>query len=97
MTDEQHQTYLKEMTDAIERSVAVSIEKTVNGKIRRLDEKLTQYIVDDTEWKEIATPIIKAGTNLTGAGKIMVYFFGGLATISAGVAVIKYAILHIIK
>lgn len=93
MTKEEHDVYIEE----VKKTIAESIELNVNGKIRRLDEKLTQYIEDDLAWKEIATPIIKAGNDLRGAGKLAVYFFGGLATIAGGVAVIRIALIDLLK
>ena len=36
----------------IEPSVEKSIEKYVNGKINRLDQKLSDYIKNDEEWKK---------------------------------------------
>jgi len=39
---------LRRMDPAIEKS----IEKYVNGKINRLDQKITDYIENDDKWKE---------------------------------------------
>lgn len=37
-----------------------TIDKRVNGKIVRLDEKLDDYIKHDMEWKTTVQPIIEA-------------------------------------
>lgn len=93
MTEEEHKIYLEEM----KKTIAESIELFVNGKIRKIDEKLTNYIQADNEWKVVATPIIKAGNSMYATGKLAVYFFGGLATIAGGLAVIKIALIKLIS
>lgn len=93
MSEEQHQVYLEEVKKAIESTIKV----VVNGKIDGLRKDFEAYVKSDMEWKTIAEPIIKAGNSLTATGKLAVYFFGGLATIAGGVAVIKYALISLIK
>lgn len=93
MSEEQHKEYLQVMEKAIESN----IDKFVNGKIRKIDEKLTIFIADTLEWREVATPVIRAGNSLYAVGKIAVYFFGGLATIAGGIAVIKIALINLIS
>lgn len=45
-----------------------TIEKTVNGKIKRLDEKLDAYIKLDTDWKLTVQPVIDAYDTANRAG-----------------------------
>ena len=93
MSEDQHQLYLEEVKKAIEATIKV----VVNGKIDCLRLDFERYVVNDLEWKKIAEPIIKAGNSLSATGRLAVYFFGGLATIAGGVAVIKYALIELIK
>ena len=77
MSEEQHQKYIEEVKVA----VADSIEKHVNGKIRGLDEKVTTYIKEDTEWKATADPYIKLAVNIAGTWKFVIYLVGGVVAI----------------
>ena len=60
----------------IQEAVGVAIEKHVNGKIRVMDARLTEYIKDDLEWKEQAAPTIELGNNIRGFGKVFAYILG---------------------
>lgn len=83
MEEKERQQYIRELTQIIDASVANAIEKHVNGKIRNLDIKLTEYIHDDTKWKEDADPYIKLASNISGTWKFAVYTAGGLITLFA--------------
>lgn len=45
-----------EMKEHVEKA----IEKHVNGGIRNIDTKLTNYIKEDTDWKNRAEPLVIA-------------------------------------
>ncbi len=77
MSEEQFQIFNK----TIKESIYASIETTVNGKIRKLDEKLEAYIVTDDEWKARASPIIEMGNNIKGFGKVLAYVIGTVAVL----------------
>lgn len=52
---------LIQLTESIKNTIEVKIESKVNGSIRRLDEKLDNYITVDIEWKkEKVEPLIDA-------------------------------------
>lgn len=103
MTEEQHEKYLEEMTKTIEATIKIVVNGKIDGMRRELSDfsketrdwrenEFNEYVKEDKEWKEIATPIIKAGVNLTGAGKIAVALFGGIGIIAAGVTAIRVAL-----
>jgi len=43
----------------IQKTITDTIETVVNGKIRRLDEKLDAYIVISKEWRDSVDPSIE--------------------------------------
>ena len=64
-------------------SVKTSIEETVNGKIRRLDEKLEHYIVADMKWKEEKVePLIDAHSTIKNLATFLKWIAGILAAIT---------------
>lgn len=108
MNEEHHLAYMAEM----QKTITETIERVVNGKIKTMDEKLSlftletrnwrdkefaQYVKDDLNWKEVATPVIKAGNSLYSVGRLAVYFFGGLATIAGGITVVKLSLISLLK
>jgi hypothetical protein len=62
MTEKQFEQFNKN----IQESIKLSIETTVNGKIRRLDEKIDDYIKSDEEWKAGVTPHIETMKQFQG-------------------------------
>lgn len=51
-----------------------TINKVVNGKIDKLSAKLDAYIIEDTKWKETATPsldVVKSGSTFFKVVKII--------------------------
>jgi hypothetical protein len=90
MTDKQFEQFNKNIQD----SVSKSIETTVNGKIKRLDEKIDNYIKSDNEWKAGVTPHIETmkqfqGFTLIGTSVLKGILLIGSAT-GAIYAFIKY-------
>jgi len=83
MNEKDQAKYVQQLTAIIDSSVASAIEKHVNGKIRALDSKITQYIIDDTKWKEDADPYIKLASHISGTWKFAVYFAGGILVLIA--------------
>lgn len=79
MTKDNQDEFLAEITKAVEKS----IETVVNGKIRRLDEKLSLYIERDELWKKDADPYIKLASHIAGTWKFSVYVIGGILSILA--------------
>jgi hypothetical protein len=80
------------------------IEKTIESKMKPLEEKLDDYIEKDTEdkkllaqtlatWKEDITPVIEMGKNVQGFGKVSLYVLGFIASVTAGF----YAIMELFK
>lgn len=61
-----------DILNRIEPSIEKSIEKHVNGKIRNLDSKLSEYIVSDNKWKDETKIDIKENTEyrLTAKGSV---------------------------
>ena len=69
---------LQKIIETIEKVTEVAIEKTVNGKIRNLDEKLSKHIEKldehlekDDVWKESVQPIIEAWNTTGNVGKFI--------------------------
>ena len=48
MTEEEHKIYIEEMKKVIEQTITT----VVNGKINKLDSKVSEYINSDLKWKE---------------------------------------------
>ena len=71
-----------EIMHRMESGIEASIDKNVNGKIRKLDEKIDAYIKSDNEWKEEFEPYMKGIVNLSGTGKIMLKL---VMAVSAGI------------
>lgn len=80
MTQEQ----IKQLQDA----VAQAVEKTVNGKITSLHNKLDTYIADDMEWKQAAEPVIKMGEYLQGTSKVLFYLTGAVIAVGGAVKIL---------
>ena len=43
---------LQKLIEAINRSTTLTVESVVNGKIKSIDTKLSDYINHDLKWKE---------------------------------------------
>lgn len=88
-----------EQLRALQETVAESIEKNVNGKIRRLDEKIDNYIREDNEhkermiletaeWRKSADEKLQLVSNIQGFGKVLMYFLGFCATLGGVIAMV---------
>lgn len=100
MTPEQFEKFLKLMEERIDSSVAIGIEKNVNGKIRNLDQKFVDYVNGDMQWKTIdsawkknAEPAIQLGNDARASGRAALFFLGVLTS----VAVIITAFIEALK
>lgn len=82
----------KEQLQALQNTVAESIEKTVNGKIRALDFKIDTYIREDleykertekdtTEWRIMAEENLKAVADFRSFGKVGMRMVAVIASI----------------
>lgn len=78
-----------EIMHKMEQGIELAINKNVNGKIKRLDEKLEAYIIQDNAWKSEFEPYIKGLANVTGGGKILVWFSGAVISIWGAILLIK--------
>jgi uncharacterized protein YeeX (DUF496 family) len=67
-----------------------TIDKKVNGKIIRLDEKLDAYIKHDMEWKETVQPVIDAYDTVNRVGGFVQWFSKVILAIGVIVATIFY-------
>lgn len=74
----------------LEKSVKETIEKTVNGKINRLDQKLDEYIKHDMEWKETVQPVIDAYTTVNKVGSFVQWISKVILAIGVIVGVLFY-------
>lgn len=63
----------EEQLQEINKTIVQTIEKTVNGKINRLDIKIDDYIKHDMEWKETVEPIIKAYSTANNVGDFAIW------------------------
>lgn len=92
MTPEQHEILIEEIT----RHTADVVREVVNGKIDKIDVKMDllsgkydQHAKDDALWQETANPVIKLANNLSGSGKALIIFAGGLSIIIGLLLAIK--------
>ncbi len=88
MNDDQ----LKKLIEAINHSTVATIETTVNGKIRRIDEKLSEYIHSDITWKEEKVePLIDAHNTIKNMA-VFIKWVAGIVV--AGGIIIKLFIVE---
>lgn len=89
---------------SIDKNIDTSVEKYVNGKIRRLDEKIDDYIKSDIEhrneykretleWRERIEKKVEPLDNLTGFSKTSLYLLGFLGSVG-GIVLIALKLLH---
>lgn len=84
----EHEKLLKAIRDEIERSVNGGIRAVREAQIKS-DEKLSDYIKDDTAWKKRNEPALENMKNLTTGWKIILAFFASVAVISGGIIGVK--------
>ena len=80
MDEQQRQQTIKEMRHHVEEAII----RVVNGKIDKLDQKLDNYIKDDTAWKVRAEPAVKVFENTTWLGSLIIKFLKVLGLLGAG-------------
>ena len=78
-----------EIMHKMEHGIEKAIDKNVNGKIKRLDEKIDNYILQDNAWKSEFEPYMKGVANLTGSGKILLWLSIAVTSIGGAVLLIK--------
>ena len=78
-----------EQIEHLEKTIAESIEKNVNGKIKLIDQKLDAYILSDNAWKLDADPYIKGLANVSGTAKIVIWLAVAVSTIGGAIIMIK--------
>lgn len=87
-----------EQFEQINRTIADSIEKNVNGKIRAIDSKIDTYIREDLaynkqvgedtrEWRKGADDKLSIVASVQGFGKVMGYLIVTMIGIGGAVAV----------
>ena len=64
----------KELQKVIE-ALKSTVETTVNGKIKRLDEKMDMYIKNDEKWKDTVQPVIDAYSTVNKVGVFVTWFW----------------------
>lgn len=83
---------LEQFKEEMKDHVAETIEKVVNGNIRKIDEKVTDYIKVDMAWKESMEPLREAFTSSKWTFKAIVSilkFFGLLVPFYGGYLLFK--------
>lgn len=78
-----------EIMHKMEQGIEASINKNVNGKIKRLDEKIDAYIISDDKWKQDVSPYIQGLVNVSGTGKILGKFAIWVTAIGGAILLIK--------
>jgi len=73
----------------MEKGIEESINRNVNGKIKRLDEKIDAYIISDNEWKDRYSPYLEGLANITGSGKIILWMAIFASTVIGAIKLIK--------
>lgn len=99
MSPDDFKTIMGVIDSSIKESVAIAIEKHVNGKIRNLDTKIDEYIKQDVEWKkddkawkDNAQPTINLGS-----GAINWWNFTKWIFTSAGIVAAFFLAIQAIK
>lgn len=80
---------IHKMEAKLETSIQKGIETHVNGKIKKIDEKLDAYIVSDNAWKDTYSPYVKGLASVSDGGKIMGKFVIFIGAVGAAVIGIK--------
>lgn len=80
---------IHKMEKKLDETIAVSIEKNVNGKIKKIDEKIEAYILSDNEWKSKYSPYLEGIVGVSVGGKIMIRFIIGIATVGGAILAIR--------
>ena len=80
--EERMTTFHKENKKIIEDTIRV----VVNGKIDRMNSKLEAYILEDTKWKETATPVVKAYEDTDAFRRVGAIILKGLILIGAAIS-----------
>lgn len=87
---------LQLILNTINSSVKSSVEETVNGKIRRIDEKLDAYISSDIKWKEEKVePLIDAHKTIKNLAVFLKWLAGVIA--ATGLIIKGFFLEHIIN
>jgi len=84
MTADQYEQLIK----TIDRSIEVSIEKNVNGKIKRLDEKIDIYIERDNQWKDDVMPAIEGMKQVQGFTNVGAVILKGIILIGSATGLV---------
>lgn len=76
--------------------IALSVETTVNGKIKRIDNKLdehirtvNEYILHDMEWKKEFSPMLSSFMSLGKSGKILFQLILGISALGGAILAIR--------
>lgn len=73
---------------SIKEQVSISIDAKVNGNIRRLDQKMDDYIKSDNEWKQSVTPSIETMKRVEGFGSTGLYLLKAIIALGAAGTVV---------
>lgn len=73
----------------MEGAIQLAVDKSVNGKIIGLTQKLEDYIVADNTWKAKYEPYLLGMQSLTIGGKIIMWIIVSIGTIAGAVISIK--------
>lgn len=87
---------LKKIIAHQNKNIKKAIEINVNGKIDKIDQKLTTYIIEDTNWKNDAQkyreeklqPLIETTDNVSWMGKFIKAGLGLVILIGGAIAII---------
>jgi hypothetical protein len=77
----------EQLNKSIQNSIATSIESNVNGKIRKLDAKIDEYIKSDDQWKADVKPYIESMRQFNGFTTIGATILKGVLLIGGAVGV----------
>ncbi len=87
-----------EQLSQLEKSVRETIEKTVNGKITRLDQKLEEYIqrdeqwkTEDNEWKKTVQPVVDAYLTANRIGDFVQWISKVIVAVGVIIGVLFYS------
>lgn len=77
---------LEQLKEHIAEIVQKSVKETVNGQIKKVENKLDDYVTKDEAWKVRAEPVVVAFENSKWSLKVIVAVVKFLALLSPAIA-----------
>ena len=73
-----------------EEAIALIIQQTVNGKIKRVEDKLDTHMVNHAEFTEVLKPLAEAVVWVDSTRKFLLYAGGIIGAIASVLALSRF-------